>query len=197
MSAVAEARTRCSWCGDDPLAVAYHDLEWGVPVHDERQLFEMLTLEGAQAGLSWMTILRKRDGYREAFHGFDPERVARFDARRLAMLATNPAIVRNRAKIAATVANAQATLALRAEGGLGRFLWGFVDGRPVQTKPRSAADIPVQTAVSKRMAKALRAHGFRFCGPTICYALMQAVGMVNDHVTSCFRHAELSESAGP
>lgn len=183
---------RCAWCGEDPLAIAYHDLEWGVPARDERRLFEMLLLEGAQAGLSWMTILRKREGYRDCFEGFDPERVARFDARRQATLAQNPAIVRNRAKIAAAVANAQATLALRDDGGLAEFLWGFVAGRPVQNNPASPADIPAQTDASQAMAKALRGRGFRFCGPTICYALMQATGMVNDHVASCFRHGELT-----
>ena len=186
------APVRCPWCSDDPLAIDYHDREWGVPVHDERRLFEMLTLEGAQAGLSWMTILRKRPAYRAAFEVFDPERVARFDAARIDALAGNPGIVRNRAKIASTVGNARAVLELRDGVGLPAFLWAFVDGRQIDNRRVAAGDVPAQTAASRRMAKALRTRGFRFCGPVICYALMQAVGMVNDHLVGCFRHAQIA-----
>jgi len=173
----------------------YHDEEWGVPSHDERHLFEMLVLEGAQAGLSWSTILRKREGYREAFAGFDAEAVARFRARDLERLLKNPAIVRNRAKVEAAVANARAVLEVRNElGTLDDYLWGFVDGRPVQNKWRTLADLPAETPTSKAMSKDLKKRGFRFVGPTICYAFMQSVGMVNDHVTGCFRYPEVAPS---
>ena len=172
----------------------YHDEEWGVPSHDERHLFEMLVLEGAQAGLSWITILRKREGYWTALAGFDPERVARFTARDVNRLLKDPAIVRNRAKIEAAIANAKATLAVQDElGGLDPYLWGFVDGKPIQNRWRSLADLPAETAESKTMSKDLKSRGFRFVGPTICYAFMQAVGMVNDHATTCFRYREVAE----
>ena len=172
----------------------YHDEEWGVPSHDERHLFEMLVLEGAQAGLSWITILRKREGYRTALAGFDPERVARFTARDVNRLLKDPAIVRNRAKIEAAIANAKATLAVQDElGGLDPYLWGFVDGKPIQNRWRSLADLPAETPQSKTMSKDLKSRGFRFVGPTICYAFMQAVGMVNDHATTCFRYREVAE----
>ena len=172
----------------------YHDEEWGVPSHDERHLFEMLVLEGAQAGLSWITILRKREGYREAFAGFDPERVARFGARNVERLMKDTGIVRNRMKIEAAIANAKAVLGVRDEfGGLDPYLWGFVDGRPIQNKWRTLADLPAETPASKAMSKDLKKRGFRFVGPTICYAFMQAVGMVNDHVTGCFRYREVAE----
>jgi len=184
---------RCEWApSDDPLYVAYHDEEWGVPSHDERHLYEMLTLEGAQAGLSWSTILRKRDGYREAFAGFDPARVARFTARDTERLLADPGIVRNRLKVESTIANARAVLALRETGdSLDALLWGFVDGEARQNRRRTLADLPAQTDESRAMSRELKRRGFRFVGPTVCYALMQAVGMVNDHVVSCFRHDEL------
>ena len=185
--------TRCEWAPSaDALYVAYHDEEWGVPSHDERHLFEMLTLEGAQAGLAWSTILRKRDGYREAFAGFDPERVARYTARDVERLLADPGIVRNRLKVESTIANARAVMALRDAGeSLDGLLWGFVGGAPRQNRWRRLADLPAQTGESRAMSKELKRRGFRFVGPTVCYALMQAVGMVNDHVVSCFRHAEL------
>jgi DNA-3-methyladenine glycosylase I len=186
--------SRCEWApAGDPLYLAYHDEEWGVPSHDERHLYEMLTLEGAQAGLSWATILRKREGYRKAFARFDPERVARFGARDVERLLADPGIVRNRLKVESTVANAHAALALR-DGGetLDGLLWGFVGGRPKQNNPRSLADLEAQTDESRAMSRELKRRGFRFVGPTVCYSLMQAVGMVNDHVVSCFRHAELA-----
>lgn len=180
--------SRCAWAGTDPLYVAYHDEEWGVPVHDERRLFEMLILEGAQAGLSWITILRRREGYRRAFDGFDPERIARYSPQKLEELMADPGIVRNRAKIAAAVAGAQAFLAIRRElGSFDRFLWQFVGGVPRLNRPRTFAEVPTQTPESQAMSRALRQRGFNFVGPTICYAFMQAVGMVDDHLTSCFR----------
>jgi DNA-3-methyladenine glycosylase I len=186
-------QTRCSWCGSDPLYIAYHDEQWGVPVRDERELFEMLVLEGAQAGLSWLTILRKREGYRRAFADFDPEKVARYDGRRVARLLADPGIVRNRLKVEAAVGNARRVLELRAShGGLAHFLWGFVDSRPVQNRWRSLAEIPALTPASVAMSGALRDLGFRFVGPTVCYALMQAVGLVNDHTTDCFRHRQVA-----
>ncbi len=180
---------RCPWCGSDPLYRAYHDQEWGVPLHDERRLFEMLTLEGAQAGLSWLTILRKREGYRRAFAGFDPQSVARFDETDIARLLADPAIVRNRLKVASTVSNARAVLEVQTRyGSLDAFLWGFVDGRPIRNKWRSMAEIPASTPLSDIMSRELKRHGFRFVGSTICYAHMQATGMVNDHLTDCFRY---------
>ncbi len=185
-------QTRCEWAGSDPLYVAYHDHDWGVPVHDDRLLFEMLILEGAQAGLSWSTILKKRDGYRAAFAGFDPALVAGFDEANVADLLANPGIVRNRAKIAAAIGNARAFLAVQTEfGSFDAYIWRFVDGRVKQNAWASLADIPAETAASQAMSKDLGKRGFRFVGPTICYAFMQAVGMVNDHVVSCFRYAEL------
>lgn len=178
--------SRCEWAhGSDVLTREYHDREWGVPVHDDRPLFEMLTLEGAQAGLSWTTILRKRDGYREAFAGFDAARVAGFDDADVARLMADPGIVRNRLKIESTIANARAIL--RA-GDLDALLWGLAGGSTVVNRWRTLAEVPSQTPASKAMSKELRRRGFRFVGPTVCYALMQAVGMVDDHVVSCFRH---------
>jgi DNA-3-methyladenine glycosylase I len=183
---------RCPWVGDDPLYIAYHDLEWGVPLHDERQLFEFLILEGAQAGLSWSTILRKREGYRRAFAGFDPQEVARFDEARIQQLMADPSIVRNRRKIDAAVSNARAFLAIQEEfGSFDAYLWKFVGGAPVQNPWRSLAELPAQTPASQALSRDLARRGFRFVGPTICYAFMQAVGLVNDHVLDCFRHAEL------
>jgi DNA-3-methyladenine glycosylase I len=171
----------------------YHDEEWGVPSHDDRHLFEMLTLEGAQAGLSWATILRKREGYREAFGGFDPEPVARFKGRDVERLMKDTGIVRNRMKIEAAIANARATLDVRDElGSLDSYLWSFVDGRPIKNRWKRLGELPADTPASKAMSKDLKKRGFRFVGPTICYAFMQAVGMVNDHVTGCFRYREVS-----
>ncbi|RLJ65391.1 DNA-3-methyladenine glycosylase I [Sulfurisoma sediminicola] len=188
-------KPRCPWCGDDPLYVAYHDEEWGVPQHDERVLFEFLILEGAQAGLSWLTILRKRDNYRKAFDGFDPARVARYDDADVARLLADPGIVRNRLKIAAAIANARAFLEVQREfGSFDAYLWGFVDGRPVRNVWQSMGDLPATSAVSDALSKDLRHRGFKFVGSTICYALMQAVGLVNDHLAGCFRHAPVRHS---
>ena len=188
-------RRRCDWVpADDPLYVAYHDEEWGVPSYDDRQLFELLTLEGAQAGLSWRTILLKRDGYRKAFANFDAAKVARFDARKLERLMQDAGIVRNRLKIESTIANARAILAL--DDGLSEYLWSFVDGSPLQNRWRRLSELPAETSESKAMSKDLKRRGFRFVGPTVCYAFMQAVGMVNDHVVSCFRYPELSRAGG-
>jgi DNA-3-methyladenine glycosylase I len=171
----------------------YHDEEWGVPVHDDRVLFEFLTLEGAQAGLSWSTILRKRENYRVAFEGFDPKRVARFDARKKAALMKNPGIVRNKLKIDSTVSNARALLDMQKEfGSFDRYVWGFVDGSPIQTRRAGLRDLPARTAESDTLSKDLKKRGFRFVGSTIMYAFMQAVGMVNDHDVACYRHRELS-----
>jgi DNA-3-methyladenine glycosylase I len=185
--------SRCAWAGADPRMIAYHDQEWGVPVHDDRLLFEFLTLEGAQAGLSWQTILNKRDAYREAFARFEPARVARFDRRRIDRLLANPAIVRNRLKIESTVSNARAVLEVQREfGSLDRFLWGCVGGKPRVNRRRSMRAVPARTPASDALSRALQQRGFRFVGSTICYAFMQATGMVNDHAVTCFRHAELS-----
>jgi len=184
---------RCAWAGTDPRMIAYHDKEWGVPVHDERVLFEFLTLEGAQAGLSWSTILYKRDAYREAFAGFDPAKVARFDKRRIARLLTNEGIVRNRLKIESTVSNARAFLELQREpGGFDRFVWSFVGGAPKVNRWRSLRSVPASTRESDALSAALKQRGFRFVGSTISYALMQGIGMVNDHLVSCDRHEEIS-----
>ena len=184
---------RCAWCGTDPIYVAYHDQEWGVPVRDERRLFEFLILGGAQAGLSWLTILRKRDGYRRAFHGFDAERVARFDESDIARLRVDAGIVRNRLKINAAISNARAVLALQQSGTtLAETLWRHVDGEPRQNRWTHPDDVPATTPESDAMSRDLKQLGFRFVGPTICYALMQATGMVNDHLTECFRHRDLS-----
>ncbi len=187
---------RCEWSvGDDPLYLEYHDTEWGVPSHDERHLFEMLVLEGAQAGLSWSTILHKRDGYRRAFAGFDATKVARFDARTVERLLRDPGIVRNRLKVESAIANAKGVLRVREDaGGLDAYLWSFVDGRPIVNRLRSLSQTPAQSDESVAMSRELKRRGFRFVGPTVCYAFMQAVGMVNDHVRSCFRYAELSGS---
>jgi DNA-3-methyladenine glycosylase I len=189
-------KQRCEWCTGDPLYTAYHDLEWGVPAHDDRRLFEMLILEGAQAGLSWLTILRRREHYREAFHGFDADRIARYGARDLARLLSDPGIVRNRLKIEAAVANARAYLKIVEDfGSFDRFLWAYAGNRPIQNAWRSASEIPSHTTDSDRMSKDLKARGFKFVGSTICYAMMQAVGMVNDHVVPCFRYREVKQIA--
>lgn len=181
---------RCPWARSD-LEITYHDREWGVPVHDERVLFEFLTLEGAQAGLSWSTILNKRERYREVFAGFDVELVARFDKHRVDRLMKDPGIVRNRLKIESTISNAKATLMVREKlGGLNTLLWSFVGGRPIVNRPRTMDDVPASTPQSDAMSKTLKMLGFRFVGSTICYALMQATGMVDDHLRSCPRHSE-------
>ena len=180
--------TRCGWVNDDPLYIAYHDEEWGVPVRDDRKLFELLILEGAQAGLSWYTILKKREAYARAFDGFDPERIARYDEMKIASLLEDPGIVRNRLKVHAAIGNARALLDLHDSGtGFSDFLWELAGGTPFVNAWRRLEDVPASTPVSEAMSKALKRRGFRFVGPTICYAFMQAVGMVNDHVVSCFR----------
>jgi DNA-3-methyladenine glycosylase I len=193
---VSAGRKRCPWPGDDPLYVAYHDVEWGVPEWDDRALFEKLLLDGFQAGLSWITILRKREAFRRAFAGFEPERMARFRAERIARLMADPGIVRNRAKIEASVGSARAYLRLvETEGSFARFLWGFVGGTPRVNRFRSPGQIPTETRESRAMSRALGERGFAFTGPTICYAFMQATGMVNDHLAGCFRHRELARAA--
>lgn len=182
-------KQRCEWCGDDPLYVAYHDDEWGVPVHDDRHLFEMLILEGAQAGLSWSTILKKRENYRKAFDKFDVKKIAKYDKAKVAKLLADPGIVRNRLKIAATIQNARAFLEVQKEfGSFDRYIWQFVEGKPKKNKWQSLKEIPPKTAESDAMSKDLKKRGFSFVGSTICYAFMQAVGMVNDHVVTCFRY---------
>src|SRR5262245_60819731 len=183
-------RPRCSWAGDDPLMVEYHDDEWGVPEHDDRRLFELLTLEGAQAGLSWTTILRKREGYRAAFAGFDPQAVAQFDARNVERLLQDPSIVRHRGKIESTVNNARAVLSLQDElGSFDEYVWTFVDGAPIVSNFDRLDELPSSTNVSVSLSKDLKKRGFRFVGPTTVYAFMQAVGMADDHLTTCFRRA--------
>jgi len=183
---------RCQWPGDDPQYVAYHDDEWGVPEWDDRALFEKLTLDGFQAGLAWITILRKRDHFREALDGFDPEQIAKYNARKVNQLLKNDGIVRHRGKIEATIGNARAYLdIMEQDGGFSEFLWRFVDGSPIQNNWKSMKQVPTSTSESKAMSKELKQRGFKFCGPTICYAFMQAVGMVNDHMVDCFRHKDL------
>jgi len=185
-------KKRCLWPGDDPLYLAYHDEEWGVPVYDDQPLFAKLLLDGAQAGLSWITILRKRDNYYAAFDNFDPEKMARYDGPKIAELLENPGIVRNKLKVNAFVKNAQAYLKLQAElGSFSDYLWGFVGGTPFVNDWKTMAEIPATSAESEAMSKDLKKHGFSFVGPTICYAFMQAIGMVNDHTTDCYRYDEL------
>ncbi len=186
---------RCPWCGDDPLYVAYHDTEWGVPLYDPGQLFEFLLLEGAQAGLSWITVLRKREGYREAFDEFDPERIARFNKRKVEQLLKNPNIIRNRLKVESAIKNAKAFLAMEEAGSFRDFVWQFVEGKPLQNRFRSMKQVPASTEASDAMSKQLKKAGFNFVGSTICYAFMQATGMVNDHLTGCARHAECAKLA--
>ena len=184
--------SRCAWCGTDPLYVAYHDTEWGVPEYDARALWEKLVLDGFQAGLAWITILKKREAFRAAFDSFDPEKVARYGEADRARLLADPGIVRSGAKIDATIRGARIWCDMRERGeDFSGFLWDFVDGQPVQTRAATLADVPAQTPTSAAMAKALKARGFSFCGPVITYAFMQATGMVNDHVHACFRHAEV------
>ena len=185
--------TRCGWSVSDPLYIEYHDEEWGVPLHDDRRLFEMLILEGAQAGLSWITILKKRENYRKAFDRFNAKKIAGYDARKKRELLSNPGIVRNRLKIDATISNARAFLAVQKEfGSFDAYIWQFVGGKSLQNRRRSLKDIPPKTPESDAMSKDLKARGFRFVGSTICYAFMQAVGMVNNHITPCYRHTQLS-----
>lgn len=183
---------RCDWCTKDPLYMAYHDLEWGVPLHDDIRLFEMLSLEGAQAGLSWITILRKRENYREAFDGFDPARIANYKDKKISALLENPGIIRNRAKIASIIRNAREVLALQDQyGSLDNYLWQWVEGKPIQNKWRNLKEIPAQTPLSEKISKDLKQRGFNFVGPTICYALMQSIGMLNDHLITCPRYKEV------
>jgi DNA-3-methyladenine glycosylase I len=183
---------RCEWVPEgDPAYIAYHDEEWGAPSHDERYLFELLTLEGAQAGLSWSTILRKREGYKKAFANFDAKKVARFTKRDVERLLADPGIVRNRLKVESAVNNAKCVLELES---LDAYLWGFVDGSPIVKRWRSIREIPAETAESRAMSKDMKKRGFRFVGPTVCYAFMQGAGLVNDHVVSCFRFAELTRN---
>ncbi len=182
-------KKRCWWAAGDPLMIAYHDKEWGIPTHGDRALFELLVLEGAQAGLSWLTILRKRAAYRAAFERFDPEAVARFDAARRNRLLRDPGLVRNRLKIESTVTNARALLAVREEfGSFDGYVWRFVDGAPIRRTRRTPKDIPAETPESRVLSEDLRRRGFTFVGPTICYAFMQAAGLVDDHLVTCFRH---------
>ena len=180
---------RCPWPGGDPLYLAYHDQEWGAPEWDDRALFEKLALDGFQAGLAWITILRKRPAFRAAFDGFDPERIARYDAAKVTALLADSGIVRHRGKIEATIGLARVALDLREQGGLAKHLWSFVDGRPIDGKRRSTREVPAETDVSRAISKDLKARGARFVGPTIVYAFMQATGMVNDHLVDCHRHA--------
>jgi len=189
-------KRRCEWSGTDPLYTEYHDREWGVPLHDDRRLFEMLILEGAQAGLSWMTILKKRETFRKAFDSFDPSRVAQYDGKKVRELLHNPGIIRNRLKIQAAVQNAQAFLKVAEEfGSFDKYIWRFVGGKPIQNRRADLKDIPAQTEVSDALSKDLKKRGFKFVGSTICYAFMQATGMVNDHVVDCFRYAQIKRSA--
>jgi len=185
-------KKRCAWCGDDPLYKNYHDEDWGVPVHDDRKLFEMLILEGAQAGLSWLTILKKRQNYRHAFDAFDAEKIAGYSTGDIERLMADPGIVRNRLKIESAVKNARGVLTIIEEfGSLDAFLWRYVDGQPLQNAWTSIAELPARTEKSDLMSKDLKRRGFNFVGPTICYALMQSIGMVNDHTIDCFRHEQV------
>ena len=188
---------RCDWCGNDPLYVQYHDEEWGVPVHDDRKHFEFLVLEGAQAGLSWVTILKRREGYRRAFDDFDPVKVASYDDRKVEALLQDTGIIRNRQKVKSAINNARAFLAVQAEfGTFDQYIWSFVDDKPIINRFKTMADIPAETPLSLKLSKDLKQRGFSFVGPTIMYAHMQAIGMVNDHVVSCFRYRELVEQHG-
>lgn len=189
-----QPKTRCKWCGTDPLYCDYHDKEWGVPVRDDRKLFEFLILEGAQAGLSWITILRKREGYRNAFADFDPEKVVRFTPKRVEKLLLDPNIVRNRLKVESAVTNAKAFLETQEEfGSFSKYIWRFVDGKPIVNRFKSIKEVPARTEVSDAISKDMKQRGFKFVGSTIIYAHMQATGMVNDHTTDCFRYAALTK----
>ena len=191
-----DGRPRCAWPGQDPLYVAYHDEEWGVPEYDDRALFEKLILDGFQAGLSWITILRKRDNFRRAFDAFEPAKIARYTPKKIERLMQDQGIVRNRLKIEGTILSARAWLTIMDEGpGFSKFLWDFVDGRPQVNRLRGIKEVPAETELSRKISKELARRGFKFCGPTIVYAFMQAVGMVNDHLVTCFRHPEYAPPA--
>lgn len=186
-------KTRCTWCGNDELYIAYHDNEWGVPVHNDRELFEFITLEGAQAGLSWITILKKREGYRQAFHNFDPKQCAKLTDKDVERLMQDESIIRNRLKINSVITNAQAFLEIQKEfGSFSKYMWDWVDGQPIQNNWKKMSDVPAVTELAEAMAKDLKKRGFKFLGPTIWYAHMQACGMVNDHTTDCFRYKEVA-----
>ncbi len=194
---IGDGLVRCAWGASDPLLLAYHDAEWGVPLYDDRRLFELLNLEGAQAGLSWITILRKRDGYRLAFEEWDPDRIAAYGEADEARLLADPGIVRNRAKVRAVIGNARALLSLGdAPGAFDRFLWSFVGGSPIVNRWRASGEVPAETDASRALSRDLKKRGFSFVGPTIVYAFMQSAGLVNDHLVSCFRHAALSSRRG-
>ena len=183
---------RCGWCGDDPLYIKYHDEEWGVPEHDDNRLFELLVLEGAQAGLSWLTVLRKRENYRLAFDNFDPRKVASYDEEKIANLLQNPGIIRNRLKIRSAVSNARAFIEVQKEfGSFDAYIWGFTNGKTIKNNFSTLAEIPATSTESDAMSKNLKKRGFKFCGSTICYAYMQSIGMVNDHLEECFRYSEI------
>lgn len=189
--------TRCEWSGNDPLYVQYHDAEWGVPVHDDRKHFEFLVLEGAQAGLSWITILKRREGYRNAFDNFDPVKVAAYDDRKMESLLQDTGIIRNRQKVKSAINNARAFLAVQSEfGTFDRYIWSFVNGKPIINRFKTLSELPAETPLSLKLSKDLKQRGFSFVGPTIMYAHMQAIGMVNDHVVSCFRYRELVDQYG-
>jgi DNA-3-methyladenine glycosylase I len=190
-----DGKTRCPWPGTDPLYVDYHDTEWGVPEYDDRALFEKLVLDGFQAGLSWITILRKRQNFRKAFDDFKPEKIARYNAKKTAALMNDAGIVRNRMKIDGAVLSAQAWLEIQDKGSFSELLWSFVDGKPVQIRRKTMGDVPTETEMARRMSKELKARGFKFCGPTIVYAFTQATGLVNDHLVECFRHDEVKKLA--
>jgi len=190
-----DGKLRCPWPGTDPFYVAYHDEEWGVPEWESRALFEKLILDGFQAGLSWITILRKRDNFRAAFDGFAPEIIAQYSPEKYEALMLDAGIVRNRSKIVSTVKSAQAYLEIEARQGFSNYMWDFIDGRPIQNKPLTTSDIKAETPLAQKISKDLRAKGFNFCGPTIVYAFMQAVGMVNDHLVDCYRHEECAALA--
>jgi len=195
MPAKSTDRKRCGWVGKDPLYEEYHDREWGVPLHDDRRLFEMIILEGAQAGLSWITVLKKRENYRLAFNQFAVEKIARYDGRKKRSLMNNAGIIRNRLKIDATIGNARSFLKVVEEhGSFSDYLWEFVDGRPIVNRWRTLSDIPVSTEKSDALSKALKKRGFKFVGTTICYSFMQAVGMINDHTRDCFRYSQVSRA---
>jgi DNA-3-methyladenine glycosylase I len=183
-----DGRHRCPWATRDPIYVAYHDTEWGVPERDSRALYEKLVLDGFQAGLSWITILRKRDAFRSAFDDFDPARIARYNAKKVELLMQDAGIVRNRAKIEGAIASARAYLELEKEQGFSKYLWDFVDGKTIRNNFRHIGEVPAETELSRKISKDLKAHGFKFCGPTIVYAFMQAIGMVDDHLVGCWRH---------
>jgi DNA-3-methyladenine glycosylase I len=192
---VAAMPHRCGWAGPDQIYIDYHDHEWGVPLYDDQLLFEFLILEGAQAGLSWITVLKKREAYRKAFHNFNAEKIARFSRTKIEQLLQNSAIIRNRLKIESAIDNARAFLELREQhGSFSDYIWQFVDGQPIQNKWKTDRQVPASTSRSEAMSRELKKLGFRFVGPTICYAYMQATGMVNDHITSCFRHKEIAKA---